>query len=672
MKILSNLSIVFLSLITVILIACNIFYLPIRKFLEANFLKIEMNNDELTKLNEQYNTDYQLKIETDKKVYLKFEKIKLFARIVEKADQKIPENTVIQAEFYNNGTKIRNIDGADRVTLVYYRDQQVWIGYYFPENPGIEGKIDITASGFIDNPEAPVISKNSFVINETGPKFVLDKGQVFMGIDSLERISKRSILSVEGKEVDWNYIPEWVNFISADGIIMLSGITKTFQEDITLDSPWDIDKINESIALAGMIGKREKHFGVYAKCLNVEGVDTKKMGYKTVSYFKGDGYEEDPSCISILDDNRKKSIIKLLTSAMANENIAYVGMSDIFMPGNYGVELIDNYFSDCGISVPAKWETLDFNEKFEFIRNRMKVPAEQNRFYIWKLYFTADYIRDIVEKTGHKKPIFYRMDYKLLMENPLILPALLSAGVDFVIIDFNINYDKIPESLEGLSKNPFISNYLNRLIISYYFDYQNMDVNGFEMSAIENFVRANLQLLKNGSSSQIANGIMINDLYKIMFGRRGPYTPNEWMLGVGEIVYLLKQSYSAEPVVIKITSKSFIPDKKEISLVVEVENTTSEKVNNFKIEYLTDAGKLISRNDNVKEILPGKEVNFSVSLQIGTNSTLFLRKKNFLGFRVSWDKNVEKYSRRSGFLFFEPINVEKPADETGKKDRVLP
>lgn len=516
MKILRNASIIILGLIVILLIAGNIFYSPIRTFLESGFLKIELNGDESARLNEADNSDYQLKIETDKKVYQKFEKIKLFARIEEKTGAKaIPENAVIRAEFYNNGEKIKNIDGDDSVALIYYKDQQTWIGYYFPENPGIEGKIDIEASGFIDSPIAPVAAKNSFVINETGPKFVLDKGQVFLGIDSPERVSKRNILSVEGKEVDWNYIPEWVNFISADGIIMLSGITRTY-ENVTLDSPWDNDKLNESTALAGMISKRNKHFGVYARCLNADGGDTRKIGYKTVLYFKGDSYGEDSSYISLLDDSRKKSIVKLLSSFMDNENISYVGMSDIFMPVNYGAELIDNYFRDCGISVPGNWDSLDFDGKFGFFKNKMKDSAGQNRFNMWKLYFIADYIRDTVEKIGHKKPIFYRMDYKLLMDNPSILPALISAGIDFVIVDFNIGYDKIPEGLDDMSKNPFISQYINRLIISYYFDYQNVDENGFDISAIENYVSANLQLLKNGSSSRIANGILINDLYQIM------------------------------------------------------------------------------------------------------------------------------------------------------------
>jgi hypothetical protein len=46
-----------------------------------------------------------------------------------------------------------------------------------------------------------------------------------------------------------------------------------------------------------------------------------------------------------------------------------------------------------------------------------------------------------------------------------------------------------------------------------------------------------------------------------------------------------------------------------------------------------------------------------------TNNSLFLRKKNFLGFRASWDDA----KGRSAFLFFEPVN---PAgDEKDKKDQ---
>lgn len=665
MNVLKTLSFVFLSVLLLLLVIGNIFYSPIRHYLDKNYQWIGLTEDEESNLGEQNNSDYQLKVETDKKVYRKFEKIKLFARIIKKNNQVVPENAVIQVEFYSGIARIRNIDGNEKINLSYYSDQKAWIGYFFPESPEIEGKIDIVASGFIDSPEVPVNSKSSFVISEISPKFILNKGQAFMGIDSLERVSKRSILSVEGKEVDWNYIPEWVNFISADGIIMLSGITKTFQEDVTLDSPWDKDKLSESLTMADKIGKN-KHFGVYARGLKVEGVDAKKIGYIPSLYFKGDGYGEDPAYISLLDENRKKSLIKLLTVFMDNENISYVGISDIFMPSNYGTELLEDYFRDCRISVPGNWGSLDFNGKFSIFKSRIKDPADQNRFSLWKLYFISGYIRDIVNETGHKKPLFYRLDYAELKENPLILSMLLSAGVDFVIVDFNMTYDKIPENLSVLSVNPDIARYMNRVIVSYYFDYQNVDINGFDKSAIENYVGANLQLLKNGSGTLIADGILINDLYKIMFGRRGPYTPNEWMLGVGEIVYELKQVYESAPLCVTINAARLDYKDNEALISFNIANTSSFKINNFKIEYLPEGGKFITKNNIIKEIQPGREVSLDVNLELDTNNSLFLRKKNFLGYRVSWDDPGEKSTGRSGFLFYEPVNPGQAAEDKKK------
>ncbi len=667
MKFLRTLSIIFLIIIVLLLIAGNIFYSPIRHYINKNILGLELNEEETGRLDEQNNTDYQLKIETDKKVYNKYEKVKLFARITGKKRREIPENSVIRVEFFQDGKRIKNIDGDERISLSYFSGQKAWIGYYFPESPEIEGKVDVSASGFVDSPEAPVTAKNSFVINENNPKYILNKGQVFMGIDSLERISKRNILSIEGKEVDWNYIPEWVNFVSADGIIMLAGITKTFQEDVTLESPWDKDKLGESIILADKVNKRNKNFGIYARGLKVEGVDAKKIGYKPVLFFKGDNYGEDPSFISPLDENRKKSLIKLLSSFMENNNMSYVGFSDVFLSTNYGAELMDNYFSDCQISVPNNWTDMDFNGKFLFFKDKMKDKNNLNRFALWKLYYIADYIRDIIDKVGHKKPIFYYLNDSLLMENPAILSVLLSAGVDFVIVDFNMNYDKILDELNDISKNPMIAHYINRLIVSYYFDYQNLDVNGFDISAIENYVGANLQLVKNGSGSLIANGIVINDLYKLMFGRRGPYTPNEWMLGVGEIVYEFKQLYQAIPLEIQIDVSKIDLQKKEVLISFDIVNTMATKANNFKIEYLPNAGKYIQKNNMIKEIPAGKEINMTVPLQMDTNNTIFLRKKNFLGFRISWEENQgNKSVIRNSFLFFKSINIPQNADENEK------
>ncbi len=658
MKILRIISYIILSILVIILLLGNIFYLQARKFIDKTNVMIELNEEEISRFNKQKNPDYNLAIYTDKNVYNKYEKIKIFAQIINKKNGSIPENSVIEAEFYNNGNKLSGLNGSERIKLIYNKDNKIWAGFWYPQNQDLSGNIDVNASGYPDKPEAPIIAKTSFYITEVTPKFTLNKGMAFMGIDSLERISKRNILSADSKEVDWNYIPEWLNFISADGILMLGGITKTFQEDITLDSPWDNDKINESIILAEKLKQKSKSIGIWMRTLKVEGIYAKKMGYRPALSIKDDKYVEDNSTISILDENRKKSISKLFTSFMDNDNISYVGISDMFLPPESGIELLDKFVQEFQINVPDDWSDMDFDSKFDYFAGKIADKQMFQNFVTWKQYVITEYIKDIINNSGHKKPIFYYMDYKDAIDNPDLISIVFNSGIDFVVLVFNTSYDNIMESLDRISNINKISKYYNRLVVSYYIDYQNIDMKDFEISAIDNYVNANLQLTKFGSLTLNANGIMINDLYKAMFGKRGPYSPYEWMLGIGETIYRFKDMNKVLPVNVDFSAPENVNYGEEFPIKIKLINTSAKPIGNFKIDVLPIHGKSVQKNSTISILPPGKETSLEIPLQIETNSSQFIRKKSFIGIRISWTENKDSAtSTQGGYVLFRAINL---------------
>jgi len=658
MKALRYISIVALIFFFLALIAGNIFYIPIRNFIESNFLPLVLSENEVKLLNQEKVPDYSITVFTDKSVYSKFEKIKLFGRITGKDGKSIPEKAVFKVELFQNGAKIKNLDGLEQIVLKFNKDESAWIGYFYPESPSIEGNISVNAYGYIDEPVAPVNGSASFYIKEKTPVFTLDKGRAFMGIDSLERISKRSILSTDGREVDWTYIPEWINYISADGIIMLGGITKSFDENVTLEQPWDRDKINEALALSDRLKQKGKSFGLYLRGLRAEGIDAKKIGYKMSVIYREDKYVEDASIISLKDENRVKNIVKLINTFVENNNVSFIGFSDIVLPPYYGMELFEQYIKEFQLDIPQNWTNMDFDSKYSYFKDKMKDSRNFSCFVKWKNFFIADYIHDLIEKSGHKRPFFYVTDLDGLISNPYLLSLLFNSGIDFVIINFNIPYIKITDVASFLSKNQEVSRYLNRVIVAYYFDYQNVDIEDSEVSALENFVEANLQLVKGGSQKAIANGILINDLYKIMFGKRGPYSPNEWMLGVGETIYKFKSLYNTFPIHLSIDLKKD-SSRKEMDVQVNAVNVLSRSINNVKVEYFPNFGKMSQKNNSVKTLNPGKEIGVGVSLQMDTNASIFMRKKDFIGLRFSWDEETEnKATVRNGFLIFEPVSMD--------------
>ena len=258
-----------------------------------------------------------------------------------------------------------------------------------------------------------------------------------------------------------------------------------------------------------------------------------------------------------------------------------------------------------------------------------------------------------------------------IIENPDLVSIALNSGVDFIVITFNMSYDHIIDELEKINKIDKISRFFNRIIVAYYIDYKNMDIDDFDINAIDNYVNANLLLSKFSSEMLNANGIMINDLYKAMFGKRGPYTPYEWMLGIGETIYRFKEMNKVIPVTISFSVPQTVNYGVEFLTKIDLINTSSKPIGNLKIDFLPVLGETIQKSTTINLLPAGKEMNLDIPIQIETNSTQFVRKKSFVGIRLSWPENQnDASSGHGGYVLFRSLNLNQISQDTNNMTNV--
>lgn len=661
MKTMRLISIIILGLLITALVLGNIFYVQVRSWVDPDYIAAAFSENDLSRLNYNRNPDYSFVIQPDRSGYARFERIKIMARLQKRSDGSIPESAAVLCELFLNGEKLRDVSGNETIKLVYDNANKVWTGYWYPASETIEGTVLVLGRAFPDKPEATLEARAGFLIYNREPLFPMRKAQAYLGIESQDKISKRSLLSVDGREVDWNYIPEWLDFINVDGILMMGGITKTF-DDITLESPWDNAQVSEAFTLADKCRQRGKKFGVWVRALRVEGVYA-KTNYQVVQSFKDGRARDEITWISQKDENRKRSIIKLLSSYMQNDGVSFVGLSDLFYPTDFGTELFERFIGEFRVDVPGNWKDMSVNDKNSYFLSRMQNPDFARGFNVWKKYMASEYIRDIVEKVGHRKPFFYFTDHRTVLSNPEIVSIALSSGIDFIVIDFSVNYSSLQDNLKELADIQQIARVFNRVIISYSIDYSNVDINGFEQSAIENFVSANIGLVRSGSDYLNAGGIMINDLYRAMFGKRGPYSPYEWILGIGESVYRFKNINRTMAAEIEVYVPGGQVYSKPFQARVRVKNTGAVPITDFKLEFLPVSGLKTEKNQNItfNTIPAGSSVSSQaeLSFQLLTTSQL-VRKKNFIGMRASWKEG----SVSRGYVLFEPVAVKSPGSTT--------
>ncbi|OHD62017.1 MAG: hypothetical protein A2014_08765 [Spirochaetes bacterium GWF1_49_6] len=646
------------GLFIIILALGNIFYEDFRNIFLNKYIEIDLKSGELDNLKLKEDPDYDFIIYPRKDTYFPYERILIYARIIGKSDKTVPSDAVVEVEFYNNGLPLSDIQGRTSIKLVYNFEQQAWVGIWYPKDTSLKGNVLMKAKGFLNIPRPPLECYNKFYIEEKTPAFSIPKGLSVIGIDTIDLVSPRSILSPEGKVVDWNEIPRWVDFVSADGIFMLGGVTATYDERTSLDNPWMNEKVSESLSLADKIKQKGGKFGVWIKALKLEGSYLESIGYMPSWYLLNNKQNKSDSVVSLNDENRKRQIISLFSSFMNNGSVAYVGLSHMFNPHNYDIELFDLFVKEFHVAVPPSWDSMQEVYKFKYFVDKMIDAGFAENFWHWKNYVLADYIKDIINKSGHSKPVFYYAYVDEIMDNPEIIQVLFNSGVDFIVLNFNVNFRDIAATLDKLRNISDITQYFNRIMISYEINFSNLDLMGFEISAIENYITANLQIAKYGSKYMNVQGLFINDLFKAMSGNRGTYSPAEWMLGVGKAIYEFKLLNQNSPLRIDSFLKYDAADSNKIELDFRIANISTTTVYNIYIHLLPvlSIENIQDKNQNISSLAPGKEATIKIPITVKNDESQLKKKKQFVGIRISWSGSAEiSGENANGFIDFLTI-----------------
>ncbi len=659
MKILRFISVIIIFLLSVLLVLGNIFHKNLRRYLDKYYLSIEITDEMIHSFEKlkKGNADFLLYVSTDKKVYRNLEKIFIFARLERKANFEVVENARLKAFLYDkNGKIIKNIDENEGILLLYDKKNKLWKGNFFPLNTELDGEIKIEIRAYPDTPEATVSAFYSvFIDNKSAFSQLLPKGLSLIGISSIERISKRIILSPNGREVDWSYIPEWVNLLSADGILMNVGLTTSFQEEITINSPWSRDKLNESDTLAERLSQRGMYFAGYIKALKIEGAYLDKIGYSSTFNLTSDGFTEG-EYVSLLDENRKASLIKLFSALMQNKNYSYVGLSDLYLLNGEGIELCEVFYRDMQLDF-SEYKELDFTNKIKLFSEKLKNKDFLVVFERWKQYFIAGYIRELIETSGHNKPVFYYVEYESLKKDTSLLNVLVSSGVDFFVINFNIPYFDLLKEINELKNSP-IASFADRILFSYEIDYKkNLEFENLNLCGIETYFNLYLTAIKEISKRFNLKGIVVNDLYNAMSGKRGPYSPLEWMFGIGKIIYNFKSINSKMALDIDYYFPLDIEYEKEFNIILKLRNLTDKTVKNIRIEFLDDNGNTIDKVNLLSELKIGEIKEVKTPFLIRQKNATMVKGSQLIGIRLSWDEKGEKDTFSKNFIFFENFNV---------------
>ncbi|MGL4388448.1 MAG: hypothetical protein ACRCTJ_03545 [Brevinema sp.] len=502
----------------------------------------------------QYNSVDKDILYTEKIHYYPYEPIEIFVKLNQESSSNMGLVLVV---LDDKGNPTKNIFNEDCVLLSFSTNHQLYHLVWYPKNTSYHGvlKFEVRASSSLFEQKS-LLKKSIYVSLDQGA-YSLPHSYTFLGMDSKEADATRRILSIKGKEATKSDLVNWFSLYNNDAVVMPVGITKTFDFDPNKPFPiWDIDKLNENLALAKSFSSYKIKSAVWIQALEIDGAFKPELEY-TESIRSNIEYTNS-SWISISDQKRKNHLKKILEDLSLNKDIFFIGFTKALFYQNFHNDL---------------------QKKFDQLFPSL-LPVDRRSFEQWKQYQIVQYFREILLNNKKDKPIFFIFEGKELLVNPQILDMAFSVGADFIMLDLDVPLEFLSTELKLIKKNTSFEKFHDKIVLSYQINHNNSFSKN--ISSLENWVSENLKLL----ADEHINSLRIQDFYRALFGNRGAYPAYQWMLMIGDLISKWKEKQFIFPV-----EHSIVADKKtisdHISLNVELYNRSSDTIKDYQMELLS-------------------------------------------------------------------------------------
>ncbi len=581
---------------------------------------------------------YEIALQFNKGSFSRYEPIAFSVLVRERKKLTIVSNALIRVRVLDKtGNTLRDIRGYDELWIQYNPETGDWRGLWYPSLEESPQTVRFVASAQFQEPLEPIVAEREIFLRQTPSLHNIRQGMTFFFIEEMESLSRRSLLSVDNEERDWNTLPQWMSLLNIDGVFVMGGVTR-FMEDYSLQDPWNNQKLQESLTISRWVSGQGRNCGIWIKAFRGDGNLISGTGYEPSWYQKDNQWVQDVSTISFQVESRYRSLASLLNSLSQQDSVSYVGLSDFLLPDNHAMELAIPFVEAMVSRLPDNWTNRTWEQKFAYARSYIENQQNYLVFTQWKRYYLVNRLREILASI--RKPVFYVLNWEELEAQPDMLNALAHAGCDFFVVQLKMSYrDFLDRGRQLLNKNT-IQPYLSRIVWVNQVQYQNFYLSSDKPLPIDGFVAMNEQVVKNTVSSQASLGLAVN-FYKAMYGNRGPYNPIEWLMGAGESFRRVRTIYACMPVDIDIVAPKIIDTNTNAILVrLRLQNRSLLPLEKLSVEYIPT--RMIRINGTPRldwnTLAPGEISEALLSFSLDSASDKFVRDDILLALRISWSQ----------------------------------
>lgn len=458
-------------------------------------------------------------LKTPKSEYYRYEMVPVELRVRRQS---------LRAQWFSHPPKVMvmsesgpvaTIGGMRFLDLKYDPSSRSWKGLWPCPWNAKEGPYTLALATY---PELKkYVRSSSFRIVRRKPHPVPERF-VVLTFENANPVPGLKIRAPSGEMKDWKGLLDWAQHIEADAFWMLGSLTPGEKNEV-----W----VSYNLPYLSQVGrechKRGLKFGVWVMCYLTARVSHPERYEYALDY--KDGNLVTTRSISIRDPRRSEDIAQILQKIAAVPEVDYVGM-DYIRNALGGYELAQDFFREMPGSEPLPgWERLSPEEQRKLFARKKIARKDKNlidRWQWWRAQKVAHIVKRVREAIGKEKRLWvFTLGWERGWQHGQDAAMMNDAGAD---VDAVMLYEADSPQYAQMMKD--WKSYLKRedvqLIVGDVVDWplhQSHPDGPGELVRRLNWAAGSMY--QDGP----VKGIFIHDLARALWGRKGPYSTQDWM-----------------------------------------------------------------------------------------------------------------------------------------------
>jgi len=490
--------------------------------------------------------------------------------------------------IYNNGEAVTTVGGKEKWVLKKDKDDRRLYGNWpIPYNPKPGTYV---AELIVTSPEwkGSKVLHSAFTIPPLKPQG-LYPGYATLTMEGGKQLINGAVPAIDGIDsMTAANALQWARYMGANCYAFLAGQTSIWDHFNSADFPFnpgDFDLARKYGRAAHEAGIK---FAAYITTFKVVGDAWSQAPYQfSMDYDQDSDQVVKTRFISIEDPKRRQDIIDILKRYDNEPLIDIIGM-DYVRTGGAGYEMVDEFMNDLNVPAPSGYGSMTKDDRIHWLAKT--VGLDQNKevtslFEWWRAHKVALALKSILEEAKLSKPVFtFTLGWEQGHQHGQDPAMFVDAGVNYNHI---MLYEGDRATLKSM--NEHWPNYLTRSNGMYALG-EMVDFNWVQKSldppAPEELYNREAETFQKWFPVNARVGMFWHDLYRIIYGMRGPYSDMEWLIAGGKAFTTLKNAEGVLLLKVNMEVPKEISGGKAEPINVEVRNQSNQNLRGLILHQL--------------------------------------------------------------------------------------